>query len=103
MGAVSVALRCGAEIFASEAELMRHQVPMGFRDYCSHVLIPLNNCRRANLYAGWKCGTQRHAYETCQWEDYLWRMKKESLTKQAKKDGAKVGVPAGAGGVPAHN
>ena len=83
-------------MYVTEAELMKHQVPLGWRDYCSHVLIPLNNCRRENLYAGWKCQNQKHAYEKCQYEDHLWRAKKQELLVQDKRT-QKEGAAAAAG------
>lgn len=29
----------------------------------NRLLIPLNVCRRDNLYVPWECETERHAYE----------------------------------------
>jgi len=71
------------EMYATESELMKNFVPLEWRDYCAHVLIPLNRCRRDNLYMNWKCMNQKHAYEKCQYEDFMWRQKKLELEKQA--------------------
>ncbi|PAV24335.1 7 NADH dehydrogenase 1 beta subcomplex [Pyrrhoderma noxium] len=64
----------------SQAELKANKVPLGWRDQCSSLLIPLNVCRRDNLYVPWECENERHAYEECQYKDYMRRMK--ALSKQ---------------------
>lgn len=51
--------------------MMKNQLPLGYRDYCAHALIPLNRCRVANLYLPWTCQNQKHAYEKCQYEEYV--------------------------------
>jgi hypothetical protein len=43
------------------------RLPLSFRDYCSHLLIPLNKCRRETMYMPWKCSDERHSYEKCQY------------------------------------
>jgi NADH dehydrogenase (ubiquinone) 1 beta subcomplex subunit 7 len=54
---------------ATQRELFDATVPLHWRDYCSHALIPLNDCRRDNYYLPWKCGHERHAYEQCQFKE----------------------------------
>ena len=49
--------------------MMKNNVPINYRDYCAHLLIPLNRCREENLYMPWTCGTQKHGYEKCQYEE----------------------------------
>ena len=51
------------------------RVPLNFRDYCAHLLIPLNECRVNTWYSPWKCGDLRHSYEKCQYEEYERRVK----------------------------
>jgi NADH dehydrogenase (ubiquinone) 1 beta subcomplex subunit 7 len=57
-----------------QEELRAAKVPLGDRDYCAHLLIPLNECRRKALYMPWACGAQRHAYEKCLYFDYKKRV-----------------------------
>ena len=45
-------------------------IELGYRDYCAHLLIPLNECRRESAFLPWKCENERHAYEKCQYEEY---------------------------------
>jgi NADH dehydrogenase (ubiquinone) 1 beta subcomplex subunit 7 len=66
---------------ASQTELKAARVPLGFRDQCSALLIPLNACRRKNLYMPWECTDERHGYEKCQYDDLMRRMKKLSKLK----------------------
>ncbi|KAI1792503.1 B18 subunit of NADH:ubiquinone oxidoreductase [Ganoderma leucocontextum] len=68
---------------ASQSELRAAKVPLGWRDQCSALLIPLNVCRKDKLYLPWECENERHAYEKCQYEDYLRRMKELSKRKLA--------------------
>ena len=58
-----------SEMYASEAEMMKNQVPLAWRDYCAHLLIPLNRCRVDNMYLPWTCQEQKHAYEKCEYEE----------------------------------
>jgi hypothetical protein len=48
---------------------MKNQVPIAWRDYCAHLLIPLNRCRVDNLYMPWTCQEQKHAYEKCEYQE----------------------------------
>ena len=55
----------------SEEEMEKERVPLVFRDYCAHLLIPLNRCRLETYYLPWKCGAERHEYERCQYVEYV--------------------------------
>ena len=56
-------------------EVMRARVPINFRDNCVDLLIPLNQCRFDNFYLPWKCEHERHAFEKCEYEEYMRRVK----------------------------
>ncbi|EGG22361.1 hypothetical protein DFA_04479 [Cavenderia fasciculata] len=77
-------------MIATSEELEANAIPLNFRDYCAHLLIPLNNCRVKESYAPWKCSDERHAYEKCQYDEYLLRMKQKReqdlFSKQSQKD-----------------
>ncbi len=66
-----------------QEEMARAKLDLGYRDYCAHLLIPLNACRRASLYAPWKCGHERHEYEKCQYLEYKRRVAKLDASKHA--------------------
>ncbi|KAJ7119954.1 NADH-ubiquinone oxidoreductase B18 subunit-domain-containing protein [Mycena crocata] len=76
---------------ASQEELKAHNVPLQWRDGCSALVIPLNICRRKTLYMPWECDHERHAYEKCQYEDYLRRMKEAMKLKLAAAEAAAEG------------
>ncbi|CDO70354.1 hypothetical protein BN946_scf184613.g4 [Trametes cinnabarina] len=57
---------------ASQAELKAAKVPLGWRDQCS---------AKEKMYLPWECENERHAYEKCQYEDYMRRMKELSKRK----------------------
>ncbi|KAG5727525.1 hypothetical protein E4T56_gene12225 [Termitomyces sp. T112] len=73
---------------ASQADLKAHQVPLGWRDSCSALLLPLNVCRKQNFYMPWECDHERHTYEKCQYDDYIRRMKELSKQKKAAAEEA---------------
>ncbi|KAK0203478.1 B18 subunit of NADH:ubiquinone oxidoreductase [Desarmillaria ectypa] len=66
---------------ASQSELKTNGVPLHWRDSCSALLIPLNVCRTKNNYLPWECEHEKHAYEKCQYDDYLRRMKELAKLK----------------------
>lgn len=54
----------------AQEELQNAKVPIAWRDFCADLLIPLNKCRRKNLYLPWTCEHEKHAYEKCEYLDY---------------------------------
>lgn len=51
--------------------MAKSRIPLEYRDYCANLLIPLNKCRGETFYLPWKCETERHAYEKCQYDEYV--------------------------------
>ncbi|KAI0693465.1 NADH-ubiquinone oxidoreductase B18 subunit-domain-containing protein [Cytidiella melzeri] len=72
-----------ASTTASQTELKQHKIPVGWRDQCSALLLPLNVCRKEKMYLPWECDHERHVYEKCQYDDYKRRMKLLSKQKLA--------------------
>ena len=54
-------------------QLKDARIPVHLRDYCAHMLLPLDKCRDENYYLPWKCVEERHAYEECQHHMYEYR------------------------------
>lgn len=54
---------------ASFEDRKNARLPLGFRDHCSTLLIPLNKCRRETFYFPFKCQDLRHHYEECQYNE----------------------------------
>ncbi|KAJ3982198.1 NADH-ubiquinone oxidoreductase B18 subunit-domain-containing protein [Lentinula detonsa] len=48
---------------ASREEMKAAKLPLGWRDQCSALLIPLNICRREKNFLPWECEHEKHAYE----------------------------------------
>lgn len=63
------------EMKVTAQEMAEAHLPLRYRDYCAHLLIPLNKCRHQSAYLPWKCEDQRHEYEKCQYEDFMRRSK----------------------------
>lgn len=52
---------------ASPQEMKDARLDVAFRDYCGHLLIPLNQCRHKTFFMPFKCTDERHKYEECQY------------------------------------
>ena len=59
------------EMVATREEMKAAKLDIGYRDFCAHLLIPLNACRRKSFYLPWKCEHERHVYEKCQYKEYV--------------------------------
>jgi NADH dehydrogenase (ubiquinone) 1 beta subcomplex subunit 7 len=57
------------EMHISQEELNKTQIPLQWRDYCSHLLPALNKCRVDNYYLPWKCEMERIAWQKCQYDE----------------------------------
>lgn len=60
---------------ATVKEMEDNLVPIHVRDTCAGVLIPLNKCRRQNMFLPWHCEHERHDYEVCLYKQYEQRRK----------------------------
>ncbi|KAF8607772.1 hypothetical protein BDV93DRAFT_279210 [Ceratobasidium sp. AG-I] len=73
---------------ATQEEAAKARIPLSYRDQCSALLIPLNQCRRQGNYMPWNCEHERHTYEKCQYDDLMRRMKELSKWKREQAAGA---------------
>ncbi|GBG69959.1 hypothetical protein CBR_g4786 [Chara braunii] len=71
------------EMKVTRHEMAKARLVLGSRDYCAHLLIPLNRCREKTLYLPWKCVDERHAYEKCEYELMMDQFKKMDDIKRA--------------------
>ena len=55
----------------SDEELAKERIPLAARDYCAHLLVDLNRCRRRTLYLPFKCTEEKHEYEQCLYKEYF--------------------------------
>jgi NADH dehydrogenase (ubiquinone) 1 beta subcomplex subunit 7 len=60
------------------------RLPIQYRDSCAGLLIPLNKCRHEQSFLPWKCETERHSYEKCQYEEFKKRVAKMDEIRAAK-------------------
>ncbi|RCN31719.1 NADH-ubiquinone oxidoreductase B18 subunit [Ancylostoma caninum] len=64
------------EMKVSWEEMDQYKLKPGQRDYCAHLLIPLIKCQRANApFAGHLCDSERSAWDKCEYDDYIMRIK----------------------------
>ena len=59
---------------ATPEQLQAAKIDLAYRDFCAHLLIPLNECRRASYFLPWKCDHERHVYEKCEYKEYMKRV-----------------------------
>ncbi|KAL1116820.1 hypothetical protein AAG570_005290 [Ranatra chinensis] len=62
-------------MLASEEELYSAKIPAENRDYCAHLLLDYQKCRRNHWPMVYKCHDEKHAYSHCEYEDFVDRMK----------------------------
>ncbi|BFZ54938.1 hypothetical protein PYCC9005_001975 [Savitreella phatthalungensis] len=67
---------------ATAAEMEAARLPLGWRDNCAGLLIPLNRCRNENFYMPFRCVDERHSYEKCQYDDFKRRVKEFEKQQQ---------------------
>lgn len=53
---------------ATQQQMQNAKIDLAYRDFCAHLLIPLNACRRNEYFLPWKCEHERHVYEKCQYK-----------------------------------
>mmetsp|Transcript_10967 Transcript_10967/g.16151 ORF Transcript_10967/g.16151 Transcript_10967/m.16151 type:complete len:84 (-) Transcript_10967:188-439(-) len=58
------------EMKVTQEEMAAARIPLHNRDYCAHMLIPLNKCRSETWWMPFKCVDLRHAYEKCQYDEF---------------------------------
>ncbi|KAI3614090.1 nadh-ubiquinone oxidoreductase b18 [Moniliophthora roreri] len=63
---------------ATQEEMKKAQMPLGWRDQCS----------AEKNYLPWECEHEKHAYEKCQYDDYVRRMTLLSKQKKAALEDA---------------
>ncbi|KAN0113346.1 NADH-ubiquinone oxidoreductase-like protein B18 subunit [Hyaloscypha variabilis] len=69
---------------ATREAMSEARLPLAYRDSCANLLIPLNRCRYEEYYLPWKCETERHSYEKCQYEEFKKRVAKMDELRAAK-------------------
>ncbi|KAK9458273.1 NADH-ubiquinone oxidoreductase B18 subunit-domain-containing protein [Dipodascopsis uninucleata] len=68
---------------ATAEEMKEAKIPLGYRDRCAGLLIPLNKCRQETMYLPWKCNDLRHAYEKCEYMEFQARVNALKKQKEA--------------------
>ena len=46
-------------------------LPIHWRDYCAHLLIPLRKCRIESFFLPWTCEQEKHVYERCEYVEFV--------------------------------
>ncbi|XP_055912821.1 NADH dehydrogenase [ubiquinone] 1 beta subcomplex subunit 7 [Eupeodes corollae] len=62
-------------MIATEAEMQSAKLAQEDRDFCAHKLLKYRACRSDKFPWVYKCHHEKHEYMTCEYEDYVLRMK----------------------------
>jgi len=54
---------------ATEAEMVSAKVPLKLRDYCAHLFINYQACKRDKFPYVYRCKHEKHEYEECQYQE----------------------------------
>ncbi|KAJ3041934.1 NADH dehydrogenase 1 beta subcomplex subunit 7 ndufb7 [Rhizophlyctis rosea] len=80
-------------MFVTQEELAKAQVPLYLRDYCAHLYLTMDKCRRKTLWAPWECKMEKMAWEKCQYDDL--KRRERVLKKQKAKQALEREAAAG--------
>lgn len=56
---------------ATKEQMVSAKLPLQDRDYCAHKLLEFRGCRADVFPFVYKCSHERHAYLTCEYEEYV--------------------------------
>mmetsp|Transcript_3959 Transcript_3959/g.13883 ORF Transcript_3959/g.13883 Transcript_3959/m.13883 type:complete len:88 (-) Transcript_3959:301-564(-) len=82
----------GPPAVATPEEMAEAKLPLTARDACASLLIPLNKCRRENMWWPGTCEHEKHAYEKCQYQLYMARVNKLAAEKAEAKAAKLAGL-----------
>merc|ERR1712087_885249 len=78
-------------VIATREMMKKAELPLGWRDYCAHLLIPLNECRVQTMYWPFSCTHLRHAHEECEYKEYRRREQIQKRNQKEAMEAAKAG------------
>lgn len=67
---------------ATKEEMVSAKLPLEDRDYCADKLLKYRACRADVFPWLYKCHHEKHEYMTCEFEDYVLRMKEFEREKR---------------------
>lgn len=56
-------------MIATEEEMISAKLPLENRDYCAHLALKVQQCRKEVWPWAWKCNPEKHEYLSCQYEE----------------------------------
>ncbi|CAH3018828.1 unnamed protein product, partial [Porites evermanni] len=65
----------------TQKEMADAKLPLSGRDYCAHLLIPLLKCRKETYMVPWKCHHEKHLWERCEYDDFMYRVREKERQK----------------------
>jgi len=69
-------------MIATEEQMRAAKIAPADRDFCAHKLIDYKQCRQEVWPFTYKCAHEKHAYMTCEYDDYVLRMKEYEREKR---------------------
>ncbi|XP_059046329.1 NADH dehydrogenase [ubiquinone] 1 beta subcomplex subunit 7-like [Achroia grisella] len=77
--------RMERKMVACEEDLISARIPPKFRDYCAHLLLDYHVCRYKKMPLIYRCAHEKHAYISCEHQDYVLRMKEFEREKRLRE------------------
>lgn len=68
-------------MIATKEQMVSAKLPLEDRDYCAHKLLEYRGCRSEVFPFVYKCAHERHAYLTCEYEEYVSTIYKCTFSK----------------------
>lgn len=86
------------KMVATQKEMMDANIPLHLRDFCAHLLIPLEKCKNANFTGKmpWNCTAEKAEWDECQVQDYYRRMRDKHRDVLKKRADDKAAAEAAA-------
>ncbi|XP_067640905.1 NADH dehydrogenase [ubiquinone] 1 beta subcomplex subunit 7 [Eurosta solidaginis] len=78
-------------MIATEEEMQSAKLDLADRDYCAHKLLKYRACRADVFPFVYKCHHEKHDYLTCEYEDYVLRMKEFERERRLLERQKKIG------------
>jgi len=72
-------------MIASEEDMISAKIDLEDRDYCAHLLLNFMECQANAWPFPVKCAHEKHIYNTCEYEDYIMRMKEFERERRLKE------------------
>ncbi|XP_037937806.1 NADH dehydrogenase [ubiquinone] 1 beta subcomplex subunit 7 [Teleopsis dalmanni] len=83
-------------MIATEEQMRSAKLAPEDRDYCAHKLLEYRSCRADTFPFVYKCAHEKHEYLTCEYEDYVLRLKEYERERRLLERQKRINAQAAA-------